>query len=425
MSQLEYTPPKPNSLMKLFWKAAGADAFILSRSTYSDQIKYFCLGGIVVATAVMAGLSGGYAFYTIFKPKLSDVTELWEKSGGQSVINNLEGYSETIDLGTTLMAIVFGIIWGLIIYNIDRFIVASTGKGDGTEAITWGELKGALPRIIMGCIIAISISKPLEIRILKGEIDAKLQVKQEELKEEAVRTIEDKYANRIKEQTVKITEYQQQIDQAEDAYTKAEKAFQEELMERPGGTASGYGPDAKRKEIIMNDRKEDRNSIRAKYEPLIADLNEQIKSYITQKNGEIANISVGLSGLDGLAERIVIAEEEYPAVSWFLTFLFLAVELTPIFFKLMLTKSPYDYMSDHYKALELAENGIYIEENFYEDKEGVQREYIQYLLAEKKIQEQKEFHEAQLRITKYALEKFEEHEKSKIDKNPEDFIRYD
>ena len=37
-----------------------------------------------------------------------------------------------------ILAICFGIIWGLIIFNIDRFIVASTGKGDGTEAITFG-----------------------------------------------------------------------------------------------------------------------------------------------------------------------------------------------------------------------------------------------------------------------------------------------
>ena len=77
MSKQTYQTPKPSGIMKLFWKAAGGDQFILSQSTYSDQIKYFCLGGIVVATAIMAGLSGGYAFYTIFKPKVSDVSELW------------------------------------------------------------------------------------------------------------------------------------------------------------------------------------------------------------------------------------------------------------------------------------------------------------------------------------------------------------
>ncbi|SFN61446.1 protein of unknown function [Bizionia echini] len=407
--------------MKLFWKAAGGDQFILKQATYSDQIKYFCLGGIVVATAIMAGLSGGYAFYTIFKPKASDVSELWEKTGGTEGINNLVGFTENTDIQTTLIALVFGLVWGLIIYNIDRFIVTSTGTGDGSEAITWGELKSALPRIIMGCIIAISISKPLEIRILKGEIDAKLQVKQERLKEDAVKTIEEKYVSRISEKNAAIAKYQREIDKAEEAYTNSEINFNAEMVDP---TAPGFGPEARQLKAIMQDRKLDRDNRRLRLDPLIADLNIEIKGYVEAKNKEIDNISVGLSGLDGLAERITIAEEEYPTVSIFLMLLFLAIELTPIFFKLMLIKSPYDYMSSNYKALELAHSGIYIEEDYYEDKQGVQRELVRFLNAEKEIQEKKEFHDAQIRITKYAIEKFEAAEKKKIDEKPEDFIKY-
>ena len=45
-----YESPKSSRIMRLFWKAAGADRYILERSTYSDQVKYVCLGGIIVAT---------------------------------------------------------------------------------------------------------------------------------------------------------------------------------------------------------------------------------------------------------------------------------------------------------------------------------------------------------------------------------------
>ena len=421
MSNKTYQAPKPSRIMKLFWKAAGGDQFILSQSTYSDQIKYFCLGGIVVATAIMAGLSGGYAFYTIFKPKAANATELWEKTGGTEGLNNLQGFTETTDIQTTIIALVFGLIWGLIIYNIDRFIVTSTGTGDGSEAITWGELKSSLPRIIMGCIIAISISKPLEIRILKGEIDAKLQVKQERLKEDAVKLIEDKYVTRISEKNTTIAKYQREIDKAEDSYTLAIKNYDNEIT-RDG--RRGIGPIADRLEIVKKDRKNERDAMRSKLDPLVSGLNQEIKNYVQDKNKEIDNISVGLSGLDGLAERVTIAEEEYPTVSLFLTLLFLAIELTPIFFKLMLIKSPYDYMSSNYKAIELAQSGIYIEENYYEDKDGVQKELVRFLNAEKEIQEKKEFHDAQIRITKYAIEQFEAAERKKIDENPEDFIKY-
>ena len=64
-----YITPKSSALMRTFWKAAGGDRYLLERATYSDQIKYMCLGGIVIATGAMATLAGGYAFYTIFEPK--------------------------------------------------------------------------------------------------------------------------------------------------------------------------------------------------------------------------------------------------------------------------------------------------------------------------------------------------------------------
>lgn len=125
-----YQSPKSSPIMRFFWRAAGGDRYILERATYSDQIKYMCLGGIVVATGAMAGLAGGYAFYTIFEPR------------GSALVSDF-------DLTTTTLAVIFGIVWGLIIFNIDRFIVTSTGKGDGTEAITMSEFKSAIPRIIM------------------------------------------------------------------------------------------------------------------------------------------------------------------------------------------------------------------------------------------------------------------------------------
>ena len=58
-----YESPKPGKIMQWLWKAAGSDGYILKKSTYSDQVKYACLGGIVVATGFMAAMAGGYAIY--------------------------------------------------------------------------------------------------------------------------------------------------------------------------------------------------------------------------------------------------------------------------------------------------------------------------------------------------------------------------
>ena len=90
----------------------------------------------------------------------------------------------------------------------------------------------------------------------------------------------------------------------------------------------------------------------------------------------------------------------------------------------MLIKSPYDYLSDNYKELELANNGIYVDSNYVEDENGVQKELIRYLNAEKQISEHKEIQDLRMRLTQYAVEKFEEQERKKIDENPEDYIKY-
>ena len=45
-----YITPKAGEIMRFLWKCAGGDRYILERATYSDQIKYMCLGGIVFAT---------------------------------------------------------------------------------------------------------------------------------------------------------------------------------------------------------------------------------------------------------------------------------------------------------------------------------------------------------------------------------------
>lgn len=417
MEKLTYQPPKPSRIMKLFWKAAGGDSYILSQATYSDQIKYFCLGGIVVATAIMAGLSGGYAFYTIFRPK--DITENRYVSEIVDVAKNSvdttgTAITEVIDYQTIAIAVVFGLIWGLIIYNIDRFIVTSTGKGDGTEAITWGELKGAFPRIIMGCIIAISISKPLEIRILKGEIDRHLSSIQKDYYADETNKIRLANKQTIVQVEGDIAVYTTRLNSYQTDYDRLQKEI--EFQTNNGGCKDKCNEFKRQQEKILvniNDIKQDQN-----YLALI----DQRKDILSNEKDEFATVAKEAKLLDGLAIRIGLAEEHYPAVSWFLTLLFLAIELTPIFFKLMLIKSPYDYMSDNYKQLELAENGIYIDEDYYEDKEGIQRELVRYLAAEKHIEEEREFHDAQLRITKYAISKFEEREKKKIDDNLDDFI---
>lgn len=357
-----YETPKSSRMMRLFWKAAGADKYILERSTYGDQMKYLCLGGIIVATGLMAALAGGYAFYTIFEPRGNALDSFRTTTG-------IIGTYDATDIPTLIKASIFGIIWGLIIFNIDRFIITSTGKGDGTEDITKKELKSALPRLIMGAIIALTISKPVEIRMFKTEIDVKLHEKQMEQQQAYKAKTDSLFNSEIGNKTKEIAKTENELINKKSQFNFLQNQYVEELrIIRPGPKAAAIKSqmDLLASEIHQLEQNPDYLKIKKDKEAI-----EKRREAALNESEKVA------AGLDGLLERIKLAHEIAGwVISLFITLLFMAIELTPIFFKLMLIKSPYDYLEENIKELIKAEQGIEIKYGVYPDKEGHEKDSI-------------------------------------------------
>lgn len=393
-----YESPTPGKVMQWLWRAAGSDGYILKRSTYSDQVKYACLGGIVVATGFMAAMAGGYAIYTIFEPKGSAL------DGGTHI-------------PTAIMSCIFAVIWGLIIFNIDRFIVAATGKGDGTEAITWNEFTNAIPRIIMGLVIAITISKPMEIRMFKSEIDAELHQAQLEKRKQYEIATKANYETRFNTIDRDLIKIEHQRGKLLNRLTEVESQYMEEVrIVRPGPKAAALkdlmNSLAKKLKMFDNDKKSELDRLITQRLKLEQELDNELS-----KNQQVAN------GLDGLLERIKLAHEIAGFwITFFITLLFVVIELTPIFFKMMLIKSPYDFMGDNIKELLRAEEGIQIKYEYYKDKKGQERNLVVHHQVEQKIEEKISLIAAQRELSDYILERWKEKEKQKIDENVESFI---
>jgi hypothetical protein len=404
--------------MRVLWYAAGGDRYILERATYADQVKYMTLGGVIFATSFMAAMSGGYAFYTIFSPRSFGVEDT-------TVFTDVVYYS-----------IVFGLFWGVMIFNLDRFIVSSTGKGDGTEEITWKEFKGAIPRIIMGTIIAITISKPVEIRMFKTEIDVKLYENQliaQKKYQDLTNKIYDERIKSKEDELEKLADDKEKI-QNRIAQLNSDKAkitpsvIPKKVVRFVDGiekeiTIYPQNPLIKSVEIEIERQYEELDKIDMLNSGRVASLLAQ-KDTLNIDKGNINKQSVKQAQkLDGLLERIKLADEVAGIwISLFITLLFMAIELTPIFFKLMLVKSPYDYLKDNIDELIKAENGIYTLYDYHKDRKGVERDYTVHYNVEKIISEKKEAAKAQDILAKYAVEKFIEQKKREIDKNPESFI---
>jgi hypothetical protein len=423
-----YKSPKPSKTMRFFWKAAGGDSYILERSTYSDQVKYMCLGGIIVATGLMAALAGGYAFYTIFAPRGSAIE------------------ADTVSLTTSILSVIFGVFWGLMIFNLDRFIVSSTGVGDGTEAITWDELKGAIPRILMGAIIALTISKPVEIRMFESEIKAALHEEQLKTRKDYEKRTRANYEERLILIDTDLEKFEVDRKDLIERIKKAEQDYTDQLNGKVKGTVPGNGPLAKALKDNVDRLNAELNSYDSKHKSRIDELSSRKKNLITEMDKELAKNEEVASGLDGLVERLklshqvsapkqkdkngkVLRDSEgnyiygFSWISLFITLLFLAIELTPIFFKLMLIKSPYDFLKQNTQELIKAEQGIYIQYNYHKDKNGQERDLIKHLESEKLLLEKKELLKAQEELTQYAISKYKEDMMKKIDDNPESFIK--
>jgi Domain of unknown function (DUF4407) len=422
MNRTYYETPKPSKLMLLFWKIAGADRYLLEKATYQDQIKYFCLGGIILATGVMAALAGGYAFYTIFSPKTDDVIKILKIANPVGRFNPEDIIIPT-DIPTAIFSIFFGLIWGLVIFNIDRFIVTSTGKGDGTEKITWDEFKGAIPRIVMGIIIAITISKPVEIRMFQTEINLAISKEQQKEKQIGIENSQISFDKKMKDLKTKLGSKQSDIDSKEKLISDLRVEISDEITGKNGNGAN-EGPRARALEKQVITLTNEVNSI--KNSPEYLESKNQEMKFESEKIADIKYSIAKAASLDGLLIRIQKLHELAPYISLFITLLFLVIELTPIFFKLMLIKTPYDYMEENIKELIKAENGIEVKYNYYADdksREGMEQHLVINHNVEKEIYQTARATEVQKELMDYAIEKYTEKMKAKIDANPEDYIK--
>lgn len=129
---------KINRVTLFFIWCAGSDEDILNECPKAEINKHVGIGGTVIFTSLLAFISGSYALYTIFE--------------------------------TVWSAIGFGIVWSAIVFTIDRSIVSAIRKrGEFLE-----EFALSSPRIILATIIAITVSKPLEVRIFQEKIDKEI-----------------------------------------------------------------------------------------------------------------------------------------------------------------------------------------------------------------------------------------------------------
>ena len=240
--------------------------------------------------------------------------------------------------------------------------------------------------------------------------------------------------NKIDEDINKIESKREQLRTEIKEKTKTRNSFQialqEEIQGKVGSGISGDGAAAdaiRLNQGIAQTELDNAISNLKQFDDSNKDeltrLNKERLSLNQELQGELAKNQEVANGLDGLLERIKLAHEIAGFwITFFITLLFVVIELTPIFFKMMLIKSPYDFMGDNIKELLRAEEGIQIKYEYYKDKKGQERNLVINHKVEQKIQEKIALISTQKELGDYILERWKEKEKQKIEENVESYI---
>lgn len=420
---VEYNTTKPVSkATKFLWWCAGADRQILLQCPMADRVKYAGIGGIVFCTGLLAAFSGGYAFYTIFSPKGDAVNQ------------------DPTDIPSVIGSALFAIIWGLIIFNMDRFIVSSTGKGDGKDSITLKEIGQALPRIIIALILGFAISAPLEVKIMKTEIDARLQTKQDDylmslnLKADSITNLQ------MKNKKDDLSKVENEIKGIEQNFEKqrieildGRKRLEDEIAGRIGSGKSGEGPAAKAQKENLNKQEIELLDKKKAKEPEIVALKERYSrinsevDLLDKGRDEKYKKNINLSHqLDGLVERIRIGHEISLPISIIIFLVLLSIEAGPIFFKMMMNKGVYDYLVENNNERFKAHSGVVLSDQLVHGKDSaLHAERVDYLEVEKEIEAKKMQLEKQSDLTSAIIDKWHIKKKDDINSNPESYYTED
>ncbi len=298
-------------LKHFFWLCSGAHIAILKKCE-SEAGKYVGIGATVFFTGVFAAMAASYALFTVFD--------------------------------NTWIAIALGLVWGFMIFNLDRYIVSSMRKEGNTKR----ELITALPRIILAVIISLVIAKPLELKIFEKEISAELVImEQQKLAAQEAET-KLRFAPDQQKLNEGIAQLKSEIASKAAARDELDRLAREEADGTGGSKQRNAGPIYKLKKADADRAEQELTQLSEKYDQLINQKLNALTKTDSLQHAELALLE--RTKLDGPASRMEALSrlgEQSSAIAlanWFILLLFIAVETAPVFVKLISPQGPYDHL---------------------------------------------------------------------------------
>ncbi|MBE9142238.1 DUF4407 domain-containing protein [Planktothrix mougeotii] len=302
-------------VQRIFWQCAGANEEILKKEQCAtDRAKYASIGAIVLFISTLASFSMGYAIFVVFE--------------------------------NIILSVVLGLLWGWGIRSLDRLFIISIKKkyranfgeylvGSVVQTIT------ALPRLGLALVLGLVISKPLEIQIFNKELEAEIA----KVNEVEIKNLRKKlYDDEMRALDIEKKRLENDIKLENE---KRDKAHNEYICETRGTCGTGKpneGPVAL--EIKKEVKRIDENI--AKLGRQQQEVQQKIDEANNRLNKKIQQLKSKDDGADGLLKRIKTLENlgrvdpDIANINFFVTLIFILLETSPIFVKILSGYGPYD-----------------------------------------------------------------------------------
>lgn len=313
-----------DALSRFFWFCSGIHQPTLEKHP-TEHNKYVGIGATIFFTGLFAALSGGYAMYFVFKG----------------------------DTAAVVFAIFFGLLWGLAIFNMDRYIVSSINKNSSSTK----QILQATPRILLAIMIGMVISRPLELKIFDKEIKERLKVSYLNNQRSKIDTLNKAFNNKYTIELNKLKEFKTKRDSLESGIKTDRQKLNFEVFGTKTTETSGvmgYGPYAKRKEEELRQRQQNLDSLnsevsrmdrfvdgRKQFDGLLAErlyTGKQLDSLTSiagfaDRNWALGQLSFNTDGTRDTTTALAVT---------FIGLLFIFFECLPVFVKMMSSRGPYD-----------------------------------------------------------------------------------
>lgn len=301
----------------------------------TEQSRYKMIGIFIFLTAVFATLSAQYALFSGFK-------SVW-------------------------LASVVGMLWGVFIFNLDRFIISTLRKKEIESDLHWseklrkksGEIIAAIPRLLFAIVISIVISTPLELKYFEPEIKAQIAKNQLAAKISTDKQLDLKFSEitRLQNEKVRLeTEIKEKAAQCD-------LQGDDIIKEAEGNSITrkiGKGPVFKEKQQRYIECQKALEDMKIRAQKEIDENNKKLIRLQGERDTTEGEVGATTEASDGFLAQLTalhqLSSEPGPVgwVSLFITWLFILLETTPLLMKLLSKRGPYE------NHLDTQEYGSYV-----------------------------------------------------------------